>query len=422
MSDKTAESKILIDNIPSRLNTAILLAEISKEKKIHTILGTATDDYWTVEYENIVSEIIMAILVHDKICVDIDNFEQFDYIFGITDLCKLIEQNIIEIINTNGNIISLMRPYESKYFKLSSFFKVDYLNYIEDSLVSKYSKNNVEVKQLLYYIESKQIKLDMKEINNEIDKENLYDLNNQNLGNALSMKMGEPQEIHKVDAIKVLRNANMNRALIYGAHINASNILLDSYAKEFLNLKFSPLLSQYISTSSVDSFNKVLDLNEIPDLGKLYLNGIISVDDIINIRNNVEGKMFRLWYNSIDYNPEVAVKTLIKSKSKSVSARITDSIRWIIPNAIGIFNPVLGVASSAVDSFVVSKILKGWNPSLFLDDKLKNNIDKRIRQYEQEQNYERIRRLFPHITYNDRCPCGKGKPFGKCCGKGFIGK
>ena len=170
------------------------------------------------------------------------------------------------------------------------------------------------------------------------------------------------------------RIISLNESLLYGEALTAKNIILDGFVKSYLQIKFSPYLSR--GNSGLEIFSKILTLKRVPDLGNLYLKNVITISDILQIRNDVNGKKFRQWYLDKNYSEDEFISELLK-KGKADSNIITKLLRWSIPNMIGLANPVLGIGASGIDSFIIEKIIKGWNPNIFLDDVLKRAIDKK---------------------------------------------
>ena len=86
---------------------------------------------------------------------------------------------------------------------------------------------------------------------------------------------------------------------------------------------------------------------------------------------------------------------------------------------MGLFSTISGVAASAFDSFILNKVAQGWHPNFFLDDNVKATIDAKIKENEEDAKEAVRQERFKGVGRNDPCPCGSGKKFKKCHGKGF---
>lgn len=102
-----------------------------------------------------------------------------------------------------------------------------------------------------------------------------------------------------------------------------------------------------------------------------------------------------------------------------MGSKISNAIRFITTNVIGIFGFLPGIVASGIDSFIINKIAQGWHPNFFLDDKLKLLIDNKIEKHEREARLSAIKERFKGVRPNDPCPCGSGKKIKKCHGKGL---
>ncbi|HEY3932531.1 MAG TPA: SEC-C metal-binding domain-containing protein [Verrucomicrobiae bacterium] len=168
---------------------------------------------------------------------------------------------------------------------------------------------------------------------------------------------------------------------------------------------------------TISLFQKVLEEKRIPDFSRLYLAGILSIEDVLLFRDNIHGEKFRHWYLTTHYDSEKVHEVLL---SKNIPQSIlTKWLRFIIPNAIGIANAPVGIVAGAIDSFIIDKIVGGWHPNIFLDDILKSEIDSRLKLHAEKTRRDSIKSRFPNVGRNDPCPCSSGKKFKRCCGEGL---
>ena len=152
---------------------------------------------------------------------------------------------------------------------------------------------------------------------------------------------------------------------------------MDSEIHATLNSKIAPLFAEGAAHDCVDVFQDILSNKGVPRLGYLYSKGIVSLPDILKMRDNIDGILFRKWYASTDYDTQTVLKVLLNKVQGNLQSVAARHIRWLYPKIIGILNPIAGITSSYVESFVVDKILKpifdsrgvfvGYKPALLLD-------------------------------------------------------
>ena len=120
---------------------------------------------------------------------------------------------------------------------------------------------------------------------------------------------------------------------------------------------------------------------------------------------------------SDEYDENQMQKDIMNSVHTVLGSKVSGAIRFLACSAVGAVSTIPGIAASAFDSFILSKIAQGWHPNFFLDDKVKDTIDKCIKKKEDEEKTALRNERFKGVGRNDPCPCGSGKKFKYCCGK-----
>lgn len=120
---------------------------------------------------------------------------------------------------------------------------------------------------------------------------------------------------------------------------------------------------------------------------------------------------------SDEYDENLMQKDIMNSVHSVLGSKISGAIRFLACSAVGVVSTISGVAASAFDSFILSEIAQGWHPNFFLDDKVKDRIDRCIKVKEEEAKEAIRKERFKGVNRNDLCPCGSGKKFKHCCGK-----
>ncbi len=140
--------------------------------------------------------------------------------------------------------------------------------------------------------------------------------------------------------------------------------------------------------------SELLKIEKVPNLKELYLKEGFEIRTALKIRNLSNAKYFRKWINdvseSVDAN-EIAteyikqIKGEIKFFETGDGKFLKTSLMFAAGTALGmaISSPIGGVIAgftlSQLDTFWLDKLLKGKNPSMFIDDL----------KYEQEEEKNR---------------------------------
>lgn len=114
----------------------------------------------------------------------------------------------------------------------------------------------------------------------------------------------------------------------------------------------------------------LLEVNEVPDLGKLDFVGTPFFEDFLKICSGRQAQGFREWFHgNNDLNEREMLREYIGLlREVPLTQRLpTKILRFVVTTGLG-FVPALGLAASALDTFVIDQMLKGSSPRFFIDD------------------------------------------------------
>lgn len=377
--------------------------EMNRKRKIH-----------------ILNELFNTILLNDKVVLLADDSFWLTSFFDLEELQKLFEANIFEIINcplSHAVIVENKRSIDVGYSTINGCYVEHMENILSESSPTK--KLNESGQNILYNIENNQLLINEK-VKNEIIEETNFDLSTQKIRTNLNINSKGIKSIRKSDIIKILSLLYNNRALNFSAIIEADNIVLDSNSRKIIESKMRPSqIRRFLKrASSVEIFQDINNRKGIPNLGELFLDKIVSIEDILNLRSNIEGQLFRTWFNSNEYNKADTEKILLNNKEESVIVKYTNKVRWIIPPIVGVLGGVpTGVVASYANSKFLTKFLKGWHPNLFLDDVLRKSIERKEKSYQKNKDIQLMKKRKQKIGRNELCPCNSGRKYKRCHGK-----
>ena len=422
-------NKALLYNFPQKLTPYKLdieedPAQIASGRKI---IDCFLVDRYLPQSGNIVadlrSDIFCALILHDKLCLEIDDTLNLLNLFGASNFIKLLESKAFEVYDDESPvasaIINTQNTYKLTIGNFSSDSKIMYLEGVLKKL-SELPTNDIkpsQIKCLLTLLVSNTVTPRVGFMGDLLFKETTYDIKNKNVSDVFDISSTDSEKINKNDLAKVLRLHHINKGLIEAQRIDADSIIIDNWAKKFIQAKLSPVMEKHASYTTSEIFkNTILSNKGIPDLNSLFMNKIINIEDIIRFRQDTDGMLFRKWLSEIDYNPQQILETLLNKKPPNTIGKVANHLRFIYPKVIGLIDPLSGFIASCIDSYIVQKIIKGWHPSLFLDDKFKFTIDKNIELSKKQKKVDEIQKINGNIGRNDPCPCGSGIKFKKCCG------
>ncbi len=171
---------------------------------------------------------------------------------------------------------------------------------------------------------------------------------------------------------------------------------MDAYINELLNRKaYSAFHKKF--ENGIDALVRIEEQKGFPDLGELFVDGVIDLEDILKIRDQLHGKLFRYWVKNTKGDEDIMRQEIMNSVDDVLSSKLLTPLRFAVSNMVGLAGFIPGVALSAVDSFILDKVLKGWHPNFFLDEKLKKLIDDSLAAKEKEYRNKRRNELFKGV-------------------------
>lgn len=150
----------------------------------------------------------------------------------------------------------------------------------------------------------------------------------------------------------------------------------DSYSK-LITFQLSDSIKKALKGQQQINLFQDNILYECPRLGKAFLTGAINDRQLIQLLN--EGDKWRLWLQNRpddaniikEYTRELSKKTLVDNPIIKGSRMAVTSLMGFIP----IIGPVLEKGVSLFDTFFIDKLLRGWKPNHFIQDKLEATLN-----------------------------------------------
>ncbi len=363
--------------------------------------------------ENALEKLFTSLILHDQIFMGVGEILSVIESIGLEDALILMQSGVIKVVGINGGPCVMQvrgSPCKTVGFVGGEPNSVEFI--AEGARKSFPLCSAKSISQLEFLIGDSTVELDSRSLRGKIISELEFDFSNIKLRADLGIKSERPDDLDVNDIPMAARIASILFSLAMQDSLKVDAVALDGFSMPYLNKKFSSFGPK--ANVTTEPFEKILNMKGIPGIYGLYKNKILSMRDILEIRDSCNGRVFRHWYESTDYNEDEAFRTILNRPSESFKSRFA---RFVYPAVTGVFSTAGGVAAAAIDSFLVSRIIEGWRPSLFLDDVLKNSIDMRVAEAEASRARSEIQERFGNIGRNDLCPCGSERKFKKCHGK-----
>jgi hypothetical protein len=172
----------------------------------------------------------------------------------------------------------------------------------------------------------------------------------------------------------LLQVADINMILYFSSLFKDSDLLVPEGAEILLKNK---IIRLGIKENYLNNFINFLELENIPNIGKVVQKGEFSLYDIWKIREKKHSRNFRKWLKNASKKDEKSITKLYIASLESIpfiQSLPAKILRFGIVLSSSIINPFLGSTLGICDSFFVGQWLKGYSPKLFLDELRKIKI------------------------------------------------
>ena len=425
-------SKILITNYPRiyQRPSFVMVGDESRTLDIVCGYDIKLDNHQVTL--NIARDLITALLTFDNIYIEGNHIWDILQVWGSEYVKELLRLHILCII-PDQELNPVMKregkgEWDHGFFSYAQGYvivghenekpqqQIHTWSHIENTF-HHHGFQGIEANTILYLIDESSVDIgDVKEIQDKINQETKRD--SQSLPfltdpNFYRCNIDGKWEYNQVSRVRL---QELNKSAILAAQLGIDNVKMDAEIGNLMMKKTASAFTRPLHTGT-DVLIHLEQQKGFPDLGQLFVEKIINLDDILKIRDNFNGKIFRYWAKMTDYEEGVMRQEIMNSVNNILGTKCLQPIRMLACNLIGIGGFLPGMAASAFDSYVLDKVLKGWHPNFFLDNELKRMIDKSVEENNKVKKDAFREQMFKGVGRNDLCPCGSGKKYKKCHGK-----
>ena len=266
--------------------------------------------------------IISALLTHIKLFIRTDSIEEMIECIGFDAFRMLYNRGELEILD-NWWVPSFM------YSKDTVFYMNMHEKQYQDKICSRLlERKGTEVSRFTNSILKNVCNTsasDTYEFWDNTSKENMYEdfSFNDRIRALLNIQSETIMSIsNENDTWSAVRLCLFERSLEWSKQLKTDEILLEDEAKRYLLYK-----SDIQSYSTIQYFKQVLYAKGFPNLSILYYNDVISMKDIIRVRDKVAFGKFTSWLKNHNYNVRELELALLNGRS---SNSIEKWLRWAV--------------------------------------------------------------------------------------------
>lgn len=285
--------------------------------------GNVFPDFSMPEKLYFLDRIISALLTHNKLFIRTDSIEEIIECIGFDAFRMLYNRGELEILD-NWWVPAFM------YNKDTVFYTNMHMKQYQDKICSRVlERKGTEEAHFTNSILKKVCNTstsDTYELWDNTSKENMYEdfSFNDRIRALLNIQSETITSISNADDTwSAVRLCLFERSLEWSKQLKTDEILLEDEAKRYLLYK-----SDIQSCSTIQYFKWVLYAKGFPNLSILYNNNVISMKDIIRVRDKVAFGKFTSWLKSHNYNARELALALLDGRSSN--SMIEKWLRWAV--------------------------------------------------------------------------------------------
>lgn len=317
--------------------------------------------------------IISALLTHNKLFIRTDSIEEMIECIGFDAFRMLYNRGELEILDNwwvpafmyGGDTVFYMNMHEKQYQdKICS-------RLLERKGAEESRFTNTILKKVCNTSDS-----NIYDFWDNTSQENMYEnfSFNDRIRALLNIQSETITSIsNEDDTWSAVRLCLFERSIEWSKQLKTDEILLEDEAKRYLLYK-----SDIRADSIIQYFKRVLYAKGIPNLSILYYNDVISMKDIIRVRDKVAFGKFTSWLKNHNYSVRELELALLNGRSSN--NMIEKWLRWAIVCGSSLFlsagtvQTLTGVGLSFIEQllpqFSGQKI-----PTLYFDDVLSKQFN-----------------------------------------------
>ena len=309
--------------------------------------------------------IISALLTHNKLFIRTDSIEEMIECIGFDAFRMLYNRGELEILDNwwvpafmyGGDTVFYMNMHEKQYQDKICSRLLERKGTEESRFTNSILKNVCNTSDSDTY-----------DFWDNTSRENMYEdfSFNDRIRALLNIQSESIMSIsNEDDTWSAVRLCLFERSLEWSRQLKTDEILFEEEAKRYLIYK-----SDIHNDSIIQYFDLILYSKGIPNLSILYYNDVISMKDIIRVRDNIAFGKFTSWLENHDYSVQELELALLNGRSKN--NQIEKWFRWAVVSSVSLFLPSgLIPTLSGIGLSFIEQLLPQFSeqkiPSLYFD-------------------------------------------------------
>jgi hypothetical protein len=419
--------KVFINNFPNPVRQMqVMINGTWRADSELNLTGFDMQGNYKVLWENAMKKLFLCFLLYDEVILAEEDFSQLIKCIGLKNARILLENKIIKTVYCQNSLALTSLNKSGSSLKINQdMMAIPLLYYMEKNFKVYTANKNEQEKNVFLQLFENSMLYGVKEKVDTDTTDRVYDvaflelkkdLNNNNLKQDLDLDIEDLENMNPYQATKALRVINTIRGLVISQDLSANTCLQDAFTKDYLFAKYHPVLNT-TKTDKLDLFSDVLNIKGVVDIFYLFKIGAIRINDIVEIRSKYSRIAFRNWFMSNELTEQEIFRKLMSHKPINFKA---SAVKHCAISLLGInfsLEAFLLSTSLILKESLSSRLSPDNQLNIFLDETLKESLDKKLKKHNLAEERAVIVRRFGSVGRNDDCPCQSGKKFKKCHGQ-----
>jgi hypothetical protein len=165
---------------------------------------------------------------------------------------------------------------------------------------------------------------------------------------------------------------------LYFAAVNGTEIATTELSSKLIGARFTGMIerSQQSSDERADFENRLVPGRRA--IGEAFNSGVLSIDEIMDAI--VASSKFKQWSGGLSSDASMISEYINECTKDTVADHISTNVgKWIVVGALAdqcqtvfpFLGSAVGLGFAAVEHFFVERVVKGWRPHQFVNERLK---------------------------------------------------
>ncbi|MFV5589890.1 hypothetical protein [Acinetobacter variabilis] len=362
-----------MSNFPSKLGVLSAIGDVAQDINSFKYLGYVNRQDYKILMENALQKLFLSLILYEKIYMSDKDFIKLVEVIGWLDGIELLEKRIVKIFYDKYEP-SVTVHRSKKHLLLMPWYEIEPTCYIRklDWLDINYKNSGLESilkRKVINTFQDAYVSLE------DID-ENFY---NSTIKVVNELEQKNIKNLDYQDTLRILRIYEIFNSFQQKNRFDLSTHLVDGFAREYLqgNAITSLLIDK--KNSKLESFESIAEHKGIPDIYDLYRLDLLSIKQVLEIRDDLNTQKFREWFLDPSRSDNEIFHDVIKRQN------IFDKVNWnavkfATTTLVGMADPLSGLLTSIIfEREAFKKTTDDWHPHLFLDDVLNKKLNKLIK-------------------------------------------